>query len=442
MHDLLPDFINLLRGHGVRISISESIDAARTLALIGYEDKATLRNSLAATLAKTKPEQAIFQDCFDAYFSFTPFSEKKPIDPSIDLAAVKGELSPLSRMLLENDRAALMEALAAAGDAVNVNNIAWPTQKGIVHGDILKTMGIGALDADIVNQKKGGESALSAALTDKREQLVEEVNQFIDTRYELYGKTRLENMIEGQLMHQDLGTINQHDFERMNVIVRKIIKRMKEVHSRRKKRYKKGILDVKRTIRMNLKYGEVPFHLQWKRKKIERPKVVVICDISRSMQWVVRFFLTLLYSLNREIVNIRSFAFCSNLAEVTHLFELYGIEEGIARLETGYDCNIMMARTDYGRAFRDFAELYGSSLTDRTTVIILGDGRNNYGDPEAGILKMIGERAKRVVWLNPEVPSFWGTGDSAMKQYLPFCHGVRQCKTLLQLERAIDSLLA
>ena len=371
-----------------------------------------------------------------------PFPANKQEDHSSAIEANKAELSPLSRMLLENDRAALMESLAAAGDAVSIKEISWPTQKGLFCGEILKAMGIGALDADIASQHKGGEGGLAAALADLREQLVDQVSQFVEARYDLYGKARLENVIERQLMNQDLASISASDYERMNVIVRKIVKRMKEVHSRRKKRYKQGILDVKRTIRINLKYGEVPFHLQWKRKKIERPNVVVLCDISRSMQWVVRFFLTLLYSLNREIVNIRTFAFCSNLAEVSHLFDLYGIAEGVARLETGRDCNIMMARTDYGQALRDFAELYGSCLTDRTTVIILGDGRNNLGNPEAGILKMIGERVKRVVWLNPEVPSYWGTGDSAMKQYLPFCHGVRECRTLYHLERAIDALLA
>lgn len=243
-------------------------------------------------------------------------------------------------------------------------------------------------------------------------------------------------------MHQNLSSIEERDFERMNSIVKKIVKRMNDVHSRRKKTYKRGVLDVKRTIRLNLKYNEVPFHLQWKRKKIERPDVVVLCDISRSMRQVVRFFLMLLYMLNREVVRIRTFAFCSNLAEVSHLFDRYGVAEGVARLETGYDCNILMSLTDYGQALRDFVALYGDRVSDRTTVIILGDGRNNFGNPETGLLRMISERAKRVVWLNPETPAFWGTGDSAMKQYLPFCHGVRECNTLFQLERAIDALLA
>ena len=442
MHDVLTDFIGLLRDRGVRISTSESIDAAQTLMLIGYADREILRTALAASLAKTQPEEEIFKTCFDAYFSFLPFSGAAISDDAIRKTANKADLSPLSMMLLESERAALMDALAAAGSAAAINGIAWQTQKGIFRGEILKNMGIDALDADIAALHKGGQGALSMALAEQREQLTEQVGRFVDAHYELYGRARQESVTERQLLHQNLATVNEQEFERMNAIVNKIVKRMKDVHSRRKRRYRKGILDVKRTLRENLKYGAVPFQLRWKRKKIERPDVVVLCDISRSMRQVVRFFLMLLYSLNREIVNIRSFAFCSTLAEVSHLFDRYGVAEGIARIETGHDCNILMSHTDYGQALRDFAALYGSCLSDRTTVIILGDGRNNFSNPETGILKMISARAKRIVWLNPEGPSFWGTGDSAMKQYIPFCHGVRECNTLKHLERAVDSLLA
>jgi uncharacterized protein with von Willebrand factor type A (vWA) domain len=445
MPDLLTDFIGVLRGHGVRVSTAEAIDAARTVALFGYADKTALRTALAAALAKTRPEKDIFQDCFDAFFSFTPFAGGAKMDDAVALAAAKEELSPFSRMVLENDRAALTAALAAAADAVAVNDISLPTQRSLFQRRIMEAMGSDALDADIVTLQKGGGGAsqgLAAALADQREQLAGQVRQFVGARYELYAKARMENVLERYLLHQNLSSIEERDFERMNAIVKKVVKRINDVHSRRKKTYKRGTLDVKRTIRLNLKYNEVPFQLQWKRKKIERPDIVVLCDISRSMRQVVRFFLMLLYSLNREIVRIRTFAFCSNLAEVSHLFDRYGVAEGVARLETGYDGNILMARTDYGQALRDFFALYGARLSDRTTVIILGDGRNNFGNPETSLLKMIGERAKRVVWLNPEAPSFWGTGDSAMKHYLPFCHGARECNTLFQLERAIEALLA
>lgn len=445
MDDLLAGFIQVLRGHGVRVSTAEAIDAARTMALVGYADKAVLRTALAAVLAKTKLEKDTFQDCFDAYFSFAPFTAGSQPNDLVATAADQEALSPLSRMLLKNDRASLMAALAAAADAVAVNEILSSTQRGLFRGRILEAMGMRSLEADIADLQSGGSGAaqgVAAALVDRKEQLADQVRQFISARYELHARARVENMFERQLMHQNLASIEEHNFERLNSIIKKIVKRMNDIHSRRKRAYKRGRLDVKRTIRLNLKYGEVPFHLRWKRKKIERPDVVVLCDISRSMRRIVRFFLLLLYSLNREIARIHTFAFCSDLAEVSQLFDRYGVAEGVARLETGHDCNIMMAWTDYGQALRDFAELYGDRLSDRTTVIILGDGRSNFGDPETGILKMIGDRAKRIVWLNPEAQTFWGTGDSAIKQYLPFCHGVRECNTLHQLERAVDALLS
>lgn len=442
MRDILADFIRLLRERGVRISSSEAIDAARTTILVGYAEKEVFRAALAASLAKTRPDEAVFHECFDAYFSVWPFAGGENSGGTFVPAAAMTGLSPLSRMLLENDRAALMGALAAAGDAAGLSGIVWQTQKGVFRGEILKTMGIDSLDADIHSLQKGGDGTAAAALAGQREQLSGQVGRFVDSMFELYGRTRQDRVTEQQLMRQNLAFVNVNEFERINAIVGKIVKRMKDVHSRRKKRYRKGILDVKRTVRMNLKYNAVPFHLQWKRRKIDRPDVVVLCDISRSMRQVVRFFLMLLYSLNREIVNIRSFAFCSTLSEVSRLFDRYGVAEAIARLEAGHECGIVMSHTDYGQALRDFFELYGSSLSERTTVIILGDGRNNFGNPETGILRLIGERAKRVVWLNPEVPSFWGTGDSAMRQYAPFCHGVRECNSLTHLERAVDSLLA
>lgn len=445
MHDFLIDFIQVLREHGVRVSTAETLDAARTLRLIGYADKTTLQTALAAVLAKTKPEKEIFHACFEAFFTFSVFSTKGKTESSSLFAAIQENLADISRNLLENDRAALITALAAASNDVAVNEISLPTQKGLFQGRMMEAMGFKALDADILYLQKGGSGAtqgLAATLADRREQLVYQIRRFVDSRYDLYAKARMENLLERHLLHQNLSSIEERDFELMNAIVKKIVKRMNDVHSRRKRVDKKGALDVKRTIRLNLKYNSVPFHLQWKRKKIERPDVVVLCDISRSMRQVVRFFLMFLYNLNREIVHIRSFAFCSNLAEVSHLFDHFGVAEGVARLENGCDGNILLGRTDYGQALRDFTTFYGACLSGRTTVIVLGDGRNNFDNPETGLFKRIGERSKRIVWLNPEASSSWGTGDSVMKHYLPFCHGVRECNTLFQLERAIDALLA
>jgi hypothetical protein len=141
------------------------------------------------------------------------------------------------------------------------------------------------------------------------------------------------------------------------------------------------------------------------------------------------------------VARIRSFIFCSNLVEVSQVFEACQVEESLERLQRGIGLKIQFGRTDYGQAFRDFKENWLNLVTNKTTVIILGDGRNNYGDPETDILALIHERSKRVIWLNPEPPSFWGTGDSEMKSYIPYCSLVRECSTVNHLERVVDFLL-
>jgi uncharacterized protein with von Willebrand factor type A (vWA) domain len=151
--------------------------------------------------------------------------------------------------------------------------------------------------------------------------------------------------------------------------------------------------------------------------------------------------LLFLYSLNEAVAKISSFVFCSNLVEVTHVFEQYRVEEALVRLQKGTGLGLRLGRTDYGQAFRDFKENWFAVLTHTTTVLILGDARNNYGDPRTDVLKLIHERAKRVVWLNPEPLSFWGTGDSEMKKYIPYCYLAKECSTVKHLERVVDFLL-
>ena len=135
---------------------------------------------------------------------------------------------------------------------------------------------------------------------------------------------------------------------------------------------------------------------------------MVLCDVSRSVQTVARFMLLFLYGLNEEVAKIRSFIFCSNLVEVSHIFEEYPVEEALVRLQRGVGLGIFLGRTDYGQSLLDFKEKWLDVVNNKTTVLILGDARNNYGNPQTDILKLIHERNKKHIWLNPESPSFWG----------------------------------
>jgi len=151
--------------------------------------------------------------------------------------------------------------------------------------------------------------------------------------------------------------------------------------------------------------------------------------------------LLFLYSLHEEIAKIRSFIFCSNMVDVSPLFDEYEVDEALIRLQKGVGFGIALGRNDYGQAFRDFRENWLDLASHKTTVLILGDARNNYGDPETGIMSLIHKRAKRVIWLNPEPPTFWGTGDSEMKKYFPFCSISRECSSVNHLEWVVGSIL-
>jgi hypothetical protein len=159
------------------------------------------------------------------------------------------------------------------------------------------------------------------------------------------------------------------------------------------------------------------------------------------MSTVVRFCLLMLYGLNEVVARIRSFVFCSSLLEVSHVFESCPVAVAVERLRTGEGLDIHMGRTDYGSAFWDFTYKHLDAVTGKTTVIVLGDARSNYGDPADELLKKIAERCRRLIWLNPESPPMWGTGDSEMKRYIRHCDTVMECSTLRHLEQLVRVLV-
>ena len=217
----------------------------------------------------------------------------------------------------------------------------------------------------------------------------------------------------------------------------KMAKKLAALHSRRKKVFKRGQLNVPRTLRHNMSYDGAIFDLHWKSVKIDRPKVFAICDVSGSVANYARFMLMFLYSLEEVMPKVRSFAFSSDLAEVTELFERYAIEDAIAKTIRDYSGG----STDYGQALMDFKKLCLDEVDNRTTIIILGDARNNYGDPHTELLKELYDRCKRLIWLNPEPRNAWGVGDSEMRRYAAYCHQVDECNSLMHLERIVGNLL-
>jgi len=437
---ILADFINISRNAGVRISTSESLDAFNTLSCVGYSDREILKDSLGAVLAKTRTEKEILERCFDRFFSIDGFpGAHNRTGNKNDAGNLKGK-DTLTDMLLRDDRASLDTAMRIAAREVQLEMYRLPTQKGLLTNRILEQMGIASVLENICSlQDKGLPSGqgMATALQSARDELAAYVRRFVSRQIDLQMGDPGAVPDINNINSTKLSLFEQNQFQLMNEIIRHFIKKLNDNLSRRHRSSRRGHLDFKRTLRDNVTYQGLLFDPKWKNRKIEKPDVVVLCDVSRSVIRAVRFLLLILYNLNSSMVKIRSFVFCSTLMEVTDIFRKYPVADAISMIQNPREFPIIIGRTDYDRAFSEFNENFFSEVTRKTTIIILGDARNNFGNPRTELLKKFYQRCRRLIWLNPEIRSFWGTGDSEMKKYTPYCHAVRECNTLSHLEKVI-----
>lgn len=444
MDRTLENFITALRRSGVRISVAETMDALRAVELSGYGDRWMLKDFLSASLAKSMPEKEIFEVCFSRFFALDYITGNDSLLENESLSPILQGEAPLTQMFISGDVGGLAMALRAAGERADIRSIQSWTQKGLYMQRLFLELGLEGLNRDIRRLVEvGGQDALNQAkvLESMRDNLMERVRNLVERQFELYAARRSYELSEGYIRNVRLSALDERDLARIHKIIQRMVKHLKDRYSRRPRAARRGHLDFRKTFRKSITYGGLPFDTRWKSKKIDRPEIVVICDVSRSVSNIVRFFLLILYSLNEVISRIRSFVFCTNLVEVSPLFEEYPLPEALDRLRSGAGIPILLGRTDYGGSFLDFRNQYSDCLTKRATVIILGDARNNYSEPQTEVLRFISERCKRLIWLNPETPSLWGSGDSEMKKYLPYCSIARECSTLRHLERVVEYLL-
>jgi len=452
MRENLHRFFRAARGAGVRVSPAESIDAMRAVANVGFADRAILRDTFLLTLAKTQDEKRALGECFDLFFDQPELSKKasetasddesdaaKPQTP--EGAAGEGQpaegLGPLAQMLLAQDRNEIAAAMANAASAASLSDIRYFTQRGIFSGRILDQMGIQRLRDDL-DALAASNPTIAERLAAALEALREAVRDTVSQALLLYGREETENLRNEILRNAPLSRIEPRQVEQMRRLIRQIARRLRERYSKPRKRQRRGHLDVRRTMRRNAAWGGVPFLTAWKRRHRDRPKIVALCDVSGSVARVSDFFLLLIHSLHEVVSDVRSFAFSGHLMEVSAILESKTPEEAMAEIMS----KVGFGSSDYGSSFADFEKQWMSSITQQTTVIVLGDARSNNLDPRADILRRIGERSKRLVWLNPESRMAWGFGDSEMPRYQTFCTVVRQCATAQQLERAVSDIVA
>lgn len=457
MDKVLTEFIHALRGADIRISTAESLDAARVVQQLGYANRNDLHDALALTLAKSQPEKLAFTQCFQRFFAGLPTFE--PSDSSVNspennltnntqttpLVAPAAPQSPpalpqspLGQLLLSGDQGAIQAAFAQAGDAAQVSGIRMITQKGLYGRRMMMAMGLADLEQELWNAQSSddlAQQALAEQLLQARERLRAQTRQWVERQFVLQAAAAQRELREETLMNLSLN--NLHEFRRVMPLVQKLAKKLVTLHSRRRREAVRGRLDFRKTLRHSIPHDGSILTLHWKTRKIDRPRVMVLCDVSGSVSAAARFLLMFLYGMVEVIPKVRAFAFSSSLGEVSDVFDALPIEKAIAHTLDRYG----MGSTDYGRALEDFMALAGNDIDRRTTVIMLGDARNNYGDPQLALWETLFRRAGRVYWLNPEARNRWGSGDSEMLRYLPWITQASECQNLKQLERFASTLL-
>jgi uncharacterized protein with von Willebrand factor type A (vWA) domain len=445
----LRQFLQAARSAGMRVSAAEGIDAARAVQIVGYADRSVLKDTLSLVIAKTPDDKNLFDECFDLYFkrdnlahedddapAGSPRNQATQSGMGGDGMGSSGGAS-LSQMLLDDDRATLAASMEEAARESGIQNIRFFTQKNLYARRILDRMGLRQVERDIDALRKQDNHAAADRLDARIEALRDQARDLVERNLLLFARGETEKFREELLKSARLSNLERRDLDRMRILVRAMAKRLAARYAKTRRRRLRGQLDTRRTIRRNMGWGGVPFITVWKQKRIEKPRVLVLCDVSGSVAAMAQFLLMFLYALNEALKDIRSFAFSSSLIEVSDILEKEPVETAIAKIMH----MIGFGSSNYGNSLADFEDGWMKLVSNKTTIIILGDARGNRTDPRTEIMQRLSQRAKRIIWLNPEFRSAWGTGDSDMFRYRPYCNVVTVCNTLRHLERVVSDLL-
>ncbi|MGB2564253.1 MAG: VWA domain-containing protein [Parvibaculales bacterium] len=466
---MIADFVRILRAADIRVSPAETLDAAEIFDTIGFDDRNILKHALGQTLAKTEMEKLAFDEAFETYFRLpeeTPppmaaaQEEGESDDKSAEQNSGEGQAQEaaqegnpeggqeggapsdsanqsLTEMLENNDTAALQAAMQQAATEAGLANAKLFTQQGMFSRRIMEVMGLAELEARIRQMNEGGETQEADKLREGRARLFDAVQDFVERQIAMRTKNAGRLLREDALSRIRLSNLDKSDMKIMRELIRKLAKRLASRHSRRRKKAQRGMLDIRRTMRANVAYDGKLFNLAWRRVKVERPKLIVLCDVSGSVAAVSRFFLMFLYSLDEVMPKTRSFVFSNRAGEITDVLQEGDLEEAMENALKQYGGG----STDYGMSMMDLAEATLDAVDKKTTLMVLGDARSNYGDPGHLVLKEFYERAGRVIFLNPEPETVWDTGDSEMKKLGAYCTHKQTCNSVKHVERVLDDLL-
>ncbi len=492
MLDLLTGFIAELRAGGIPVSLTEHLDAAEALRHVPMEDREAVKYPLGASQVKTSSHWRAYETAFEIYFSLRgpayqiegdgdgpPGPPDADGDQSTGSGGRRGEgrggggggqegmtpteLANLLYAALLGANPAMMSAVARQA----VSRYAGMEAGRPVGGTYYLYRTLRNLDLDgvldrLVEEARASASSLDdgtpgdpTSLTSLEERLLRDEYQFrIDQlRKEIENEIRRRLVADrgSEALARSLRKPLPEDIDVMHatrdelVALRKVLQplsRKLAVRLARKRRHgRRGPLDFRSTVRHSLSTGGVPVEPKFRYPRPSKPEIVVIADISGSVASVARFTLHLVHAISSQFSKVRSFVFIDGIDEVSGFFEAADDPtDAVHRINTEADVIWVDGHSDYGHALTVFWERWGEEITPRSSVLLLGDARNNYHASQAWVLKELRARARHVYWLNPEPEAYWNSGDSIVGEYAVHCDSVVECRTLRQLEQFVGEL--
>jgi uncharacterized protein len=448
MIDRMLQFSRALRDAGVPVAVSENLDALQALEHVSLDERESMRAALAATMVKNQGHIPAFDTLFDLYFGTGrgpgAVDERDAGDDPSTVEELTAELRDALASGAADMRDIARRAVAQLGRLDSPGSGTWYSQYQVLR----------ALDMDALVEMLRAKAVADDGSTelDRRLKLQEIEARARAFRNLTLGETRRrvaehdgpEKVARYAVtpLPEDLSFLSAtSDMAELRRAVRPLARKLATRVAMKRRRARRGQLDVRRTVRHSLSTGGVPFDTEFRHRAPHRPELIVLCDVSSSVSRFARFALMLTHALAAQFSKVRSFAFVDTLDEVTHFFDHEDFLTAVDDMYREASVVHLDGHSDYGASFQRLHDVYGSEIGPRTTLLILGDARNNYRAPEAWALKALQASARHTYWLNPEPVGDWDTGDSLASTYAASVDKMVEVRNLRQLEEFIAKAL-
>ena len=450
-------FLDALRFAGMTVSLAEVLDSTRAMTAIDLMDREALRAAFAACVLKRPAHRTTFDTLFDLWFP-PVIGDPTSYDGEGEPGAGQGQGEPVDQdayrdalrdLLLDGDtegmRRFARQAVSALGkSSTGAGRQSWFSYK-ILRALSPETLMASLLAAMLEGQDRGGLAEKVARQTVQErikafQEMVEaEVRRRLaeDRGAEQLSKTAVQPLAE----QVDFLRASRDDMAELKRQVFPLARRLATRLTARRRLGKTGQLDFRRTVRASLATGGVPIVTHHRPHKPHKPELVVLCDVSGSVAGFAHFTLMLAFALSEQFTKVRAFAFIDTCDEVSRFFAPGGdIADALARMSNEAELVWFDGHSDYGHSIEAFAERYPDAVGPRTSLLILGDARNNYRATGSATLKRLVSQARHAYWLNPEPSAYWGSGDSVTGAYEGILEMV-EVRNAVQLEDFVHRLL-